>query len=150
MEAFEIHPGILIFGWVSWGILTGYLAQQRGRDQWLWGLGGLLFGLIAVIVLFVRPNLAKQSEQVSSTASAPRPPAQPEVDPVVVHRREPKWFYLDADRKQQGPVVRSYLEGLAREGVELTDRTYVWSEGMEDWIRWGELAPRSVAGTSES
>ncbi|SCA63803.1 Uncharacterized protein SCG7086_BE_00110 [Chlamydiales bacterium SCGC AG-110-P3] len=146
MEAFQVHPALLIFGWFTWGVLTGYLAQQRGRDPWLWGLGGVLFGLVALIILFVRPSLAKKpAVEIASARCTSSSLASLSVEPGVIHRREVDWFYLDSERKQQGPVTYHCLERLVEAGSEVHLKSYVWTQGMEDWIRWNELS-ESVKG----
>jgi hypothetical protein len=50
-----------------------------------------------------------------------------------------KYFYLDAQRNQQGPVEASELVGLG-----VTRSTLVWTEGMGEWQpagAIGEIAP---------
>ena len=49
------------------------------------------------------------------------------------------YFYLDANQQQQGPVEASRLTSLG-----VTGDTYVWCEGMSNWItakQVPELAP---------
>ncbi len=46
-----------------------------------------------------------------------------------------EYFYLDGQKKQQGPVA---AERLAALGV--TDETLVWTSGMADWQPAGSLA----------
>lgn len=49
------------------------------------------------------------------------------------------WFYTDSKAEQVGPVDAAALLRLSREGTILAD-TLVWEDGMESWVRWGDLA----------
>lgn len=44
------------------------------------------------------------------------------------------WYYI-LDGQQYGPVQQTELCDLARKGI-IQPMTYVWREGMADWVRW--------------
>lgn len=49
------------------------------------------------------------------------------------------WFYTDKEARQQGPVDKPTLLGLSTEGTVLAS-TLVWEDGMENWVRWLDVA----------
>lgn len=64
-----------------------------------------------------------------------------------------KWFYL-VQGKQEGPIAQ---EELVRKiaGGELPDNTFIWSKGMQDWVKANELdtflvQPPPVSGGASS
>ena len=48
-----------------------------------------------------------------------------------------EWHYI-VDGRQAGPVAEEALAALAGEGT-ITADTYVWAEGCQDWIRYGQM-----------
>jgi hypothetical protein len=49
-----------------------------------------------------------------------------------------KWFYLNKQNEQIGPVDESKLQELYGEGV-INDGTSVWRDGMDDWRSYREI-----------
>ena len=50
------HQQILIVVWLALGVLTGGVASTKNRNVAIWGALGLLFGLIALIVVACLPQ----------------------------------------------------------------------------------------------
>jgi hypothetical protein len=108
---------------------TAYIAQTRGRSPVAWFTLGILFSFMALLVLLLLPDLNRQappevegSETVEGgvTQVPPPPPVQA------------RWYYLDADRTQHGPLDRVALHALWQTGSVRAD-TLVWTEGMAEW-----------------
>mmetsp|Transcript_27376 Transcript_27376/g.69653 ORF Transcript_27376/g.69653 Transcript_27376/m.69653 type:complete len:537 (+) Transcript_27376:34-1644(+) len=45
---------------------------------------------------------------------------------------EPRWFYLNAEHEQQGPVDWPALQALFQQ-TRITSSTFIFSDGMSDW-----------------
>jgi uncharacterized RDD family membrane protein YckC/Tfp pilus assembly major pilin PilA len=52
---------------------------------------------------------------------------------------EPKWYYLDADRKQTGPVTADIIRSALQAG-SIAESTLVWRDGMSEWRPIAQLA----------
>ncbi len=52
---------------------------------------------------------------------------------------DPIWFYLDAERRQHGPVEAGQLAELVRSGALRPD-SLIWRDGLADWAPLSELA----------
>lgn len=52
---------------------------------------------------------------------------------------EPGWYYLDSDRRQNGPVPVESIRNALREG-RITEATLVWRDGLSEWRPISELA----------
>ncbi len=57
-----------------------------------------------------------------------------------------EWYYLKGDQ-QVGPVSREGMDEARRRG-ELTDATYVWREGMDQWQPAGQAEGLLAGGAS--
>lgn len=53
---------IILFIGIVGAILNALLASARGREPWLWGLIGFLFGIFSLLVLAVMPNLKNSAD----------------------------------------------------------------------------------------
>lgn len=117
------------------GSLTAYLAQQRGRDPYLWFVIGGLFGLLGLLALFILPQAEtseKETKQITPTQVAAL--VEPVSDPLNA-----QWYYLDGNNHQQGPMgIRALKQKWSEEGIDM--ETLVWCEGMDYWKRIGEVA----------
>lgn len=49
------------------------------------------------------------------------------------------WFYTDATAQQCGPLEEDVILELSESG-EILSHTLVWKEGMEDWVRFNQVA----------
>lgn len=115
------------------GLLTGYCAQRRGRDAKVWFLIGFLFGLIGLGALFLFPR--KDMEEVPNTESLnTSKPIEDQVEPPRIESQSKEWFYLDKQNNQFGPITFESLKEKLNSGI-VDGSTYVWTEGMENWMR---------------
>src|SRR5690606_32337960 len=64
--------------------------------------------------------------------AAPKVPVAPAVAPA-----EDGWFVM-VNGNQEGPLSESALDLAIRE-QRLTPRSYAWKEGMDDWLRAGDI-----------
>lgn len=113
--------------------LTAYLAKGRGRSPALWFLLGMLFGVFSLIALFLMPMVKPEEPQKRGSVTLV---VEPEVVDDAFSRKS--WFYLDAQRKQEGPVPLAALQSLWK-AKAIVDTTYVWCEGMENWKKIVDL-----------
>lgn len=70
--------------------------------------------------------------------TAEKPPLpEPPPPPAQVTAGEPMWYFVAVD-KQLGPVAESQLREL-RKGGQVKDDTFVWREGMDDWVPYRDV-----------
>jgi len=112
--------------------LTAYLAKGRGRSPALWFLIGMLFGIFALIALFLIPMVKPEGEKRGPVTIVAKPEA---VDDAFSLK---SWFYLDAQRAQVGPIQLHALQELWKNQAIMAS-TYVWCEGMENWKKIADL-----------
>lgn len=113
------------FFWVLMGGFCAYVAQKKGRDMIIWFFLGMLFGIFALLTLLILPPVKEEQ-----AVEAPK-----QVLPSFLINKN--WFYLDLDHNQNGPVSVEELAKIYR-GEGITDTSYVWSEGMENWVKIAE------------
>lgn len=121
--------------WVLIGGLTSHYARQRGRNPITWFLLGLFFGIFGLLALFLMPVIEENQSAQSTVANTQKfiepPPMEPDVTTM-------QWYYSDKDYQTQGPV--SYQDLMTLWNMyDLTADSYVWSEGMSDWKRFGDV-----------
>lgn len=123
------------------GAINAYFAEKRGRNPMIWFFLGTLLGIFGLLILFILPSYAKEKEgvevkedpkeeKITFIEAPPLPPAPAQ--------EELLWYYLDQKHQQCGPVPYSEIKDLLNRN-DLTQDTYVWSEGMENWKRVREL-----------
>lgn len=129
---------IIFFVWLALGAATAYLANQRGRDPFLWSMGvltlsffGLPFALMGVGALYFLPSIDDDED-------VPEKHEFDEPEPVVSQRLAfddivgRDWFFYDQARERHGPVRFVELRAAWNEGLIKGD-SYVWSEGVDVW-----------------
>ncbi len=118
--------------WVLIGCFCSYTAKQKGRDHLIWFFLGLFFGIFGLIVLLILPSVKKEP-LIETPTPAP-------VNTV----KDKMWFYLDSDRNQFGPVT---FEALAQAWKEdyINESSFVWTDGMENWVKIKDHAELSSA-----
>lgn len=57
----ELFIVLLVIGLIMW--LNVYLADQRGRSQVGWAIGGLLFGLLSTILLLILGTTQEKKQE---------------------------------------------------------------------------------------
>lgn len=116
---------IAILIWLSIGYITARCAEKRGRNLIAWFVLGILFGLFALIAVFLLPPLTDESPLISVVKDGDEP-KEPFLD---LHD---DWFYLDRENRQKGPVSFEDLAVAWDDGIITVD-SYVWCESMEEW-----------------
>ncbi len=53
----------LIIIWVLMGLWTAHIAKNRNRNQVYWGIAGVLFGIFAVLIVFLSPTIPPKEEK---------------------------------------------------------------------------------------
>jgi hypothetical protein len=134
------------------GVATAYFANQRGRDPYIWFAIGIFLGLIGLILLMVLPPLTEGTENSKNSAAQSLPSSSVilEATPPML-TEAPKhdylikdWFYFDKASQQQGPITFDALKALWLE-EKINPLSFVWSEGMDQWRKIGELDELSKA-----
>ena len=74
------------------------------------------------------PSASTKPHGAVSSDGAAAPPVSGEDD---------EWYYLDASRRQVGPLPEQALRGLRQSGV-LSDAVLVWSERVDAWTPLGQ------------
>jgi|ERR1700722_7469427 len=122
---------ILLSLMLGWG--CSQLARQRGRSPLYWLIAGALFGIFALIVLFLLPMRKRQAPSIAI-------PVQtiPKFAILSPSHQEKLWYFLDEQRAQVGPMSFDAL-GKARNEGKVGENTYVWNEAMENWQRFQEV-----------
>ena len=119
--------------WTLIGAITAYLANQRGRDPYAWFAIGILLGVFGMLILLILPPFDAGDKEIQNKDEIINITPAKEKDIATV-----EWFCLDKMRKQQGPLVIEALKMLWKSG-SIDVQSYVWSEGMNEWKRIGEI-----------
>ena len=103
------------------GTLTSRLAKQKGRDPVMWFWFGVMFGLIAVLILYFlkeekEPELASPKVEMDSSGI---------------------WFILDKETPL-GPFSFEDIQKKFQEGT-FTMSSYLWHEQWSDWKRASDV-----------
>lgn len=135
--------------------LTAYYADRKGRSFTIWFILGVLLGVFAPLILFFLSSnngSNKKNDIPSMSVSKPDPSLQIAASPPPVEfkgNEDKLWYYLDKDHQQMGPVSIVALRDLWNRGLlELT--SYVWSQGMNDWLKVEQLPELKAALNKES
>lgn len=108
--------------------LSRHLAKKKGRSERNWFLLGLFFGWLSPLILyFLSPLSSIKGEE------KPIPPP-----PALEEKKE--WFYIDKAFEQKGPITLNELKALYKTAA-LSEQSYIWREGMEDWKKICDGAP---------
>lgn len=128
MNRMDILLLIILLG-IAW--YTSQIAERKGRSPLGWFILGFLFGLFGLAAIYFVPPLKRSSD-----------PNTIEVEPVIIEKTPKfdteKWYYLDLERKQQGPFSFQELQNLWVKRT-IGVQTYVWCASMSGWKRIGEI-----------
>ncbi|MBI3211134.1 MAG: DUF4339 domain-containing protein [Simkania negevensis] len=120
----------MISGFI-FGIICSYVAIKRGRNQIRWFVGGCLFGLLALLFLYLLPPVSKRKQREEKTPNYLLFPSEEER--ALFHPFQKKlWYYLDHESKQYGPMSFDALKKGWNEG-KVQEKTYLWNEDLENW-----------------
>lgn len=114
-----------------WALGCGYYANKRGHNPTNWFVAGLLFGILALIVLFLLPA-RKKKEMVQSE------PILPILTILQPDHIGKLWYFIDEEKKQLGPMSFDALGKAWQEG-KVREKTYVWNEAMENWREFQDV-----------
>jgi glycerol uptake facilitator-like aquaporin len=132
VELSLFHQIIVALFLVIIGSFCAYTAQQKGRDYLTWFFIGIIFGLFGLIAILIMPPVHK--EKGAEPADSGKPPPQ---------FKDKLWFYLDIDRNQIGPISFGDLIA-AWTGKSINRESYIWSEGMDNWMKVQDLKDLAV------
>lgn len=116
-----------------WGAMGYQYAKKRGYDRLVWFSSCLIFGLLAFIILII---VHKVREKKQPQVQPPLPKA-PEFVAEATVENELYWYYLDEDKKPQGPFSFRVLKSKY-ENCRINESTYVWNEEMTTWAKFKE------------
>jgi len=118
-------------------INSSKLAYKKNRDSQLWFMLGLLFGIIALIIIyFLKPlkSLKKNTQKIS---------IKPLIEHLAVLNTDNNyWYYLDNTRKQVGPMSLKKLYDFYLK-QKISNHTYVWNDTMNNWKKLKEISSLS-------
>ncbi|MBA2369995.1 MAG: DUF4339 domain-containing protein [Candidatus Protochlamydia sp.] len=135
--------------------LTAYYADRKGRSFTIWFILGVLLGVFAPLILFFLSSnngVNENNNLPAMTVSKPDPSLQPTSSPPPLELKETEdklWYYMDKDHQQMGPVSVVALRDLWNRGL-LEHTSYVWTQGMSDWLKVEQLPELKAALTKEN
>ncbi|WP_100934195.1 DUF4339 domain-containing protein [Candidatus Chlamydia corallus] len=160
---------ILLF-YVILGCLSAYIADKKNRNPIGWFFAGAFFGFIGLIVLLLLPSRQnntleqaqgnpfdnsnlfddlKKSFEGKNKEEEDEPLSSEDLKEIVIDTE--KWFYLDKERKNVGPLSFDSLvlflkdqESCSKEKINPKE-IWVWKKGMEDWKRVKDVAALQLA-----
>lgn len=116
---------------IAW--FCGYHARRRGRNPTIWFVAGAIFGIFALITLFIFPvRKAQDKRENMDMPIDPTIPKIPTLMPIFPLHKEKLWYYLDEQKKQFGPMSFDRLNKVWSDGA-IREHTFVWNEAMENW-----------------
>ncbi|SYX09294.1 hypothetical protein C834K_0855 [Chlamydia poikilotherma] len=136
------------------GFLAAYLAVKKNRNPIGWFLAGMCFGFFGIIILLILPDLPPKNGNSTSSSDDNEPSnnilhsiledssvisSPPPVDQVP--RDTEKWFYLNKEKQNVGPIFLEdlllFLRDKEKHTAENTnpEDIWVWKKGMENWER---------------
>lgn len=126
---------------LTFGCLCACIAHKQGRKKpVIWFLVGFFLGIFGLLLVFILPRVTIVK---SNTVNKAKPEASSKthsntivVEPIVIE--ETKWYYLNSQHEQQGPIFLSELKNLYIDNA-ISKATYVWQNGMMEWKRIQEL-----------
>lgn len=123
---------MLVISWLILGSINAFLAKRQGKNPYLWFLLGSILGIFGIFLLYYTPAVAPSQKQTNN-------PANPTTIDIITNvndaDKEKFWYYLDPQNKQFGPMSFDALTRAWHAGT-ITQKTYVWNENLEHWIRF--------------
>ncbi len=112
--------------WTLFGLACQRIAESRGLNPTTWFFVGFFLGLLSLPIAYLWPV----------KNSLPKPEEKP--DPELVRLQKSHWYYLNEEHRQLGPISLDALRRALRD-EQLTSKSYIWSDGMEEWKRLNDL-----------
>lgn len=153
LSALPADPVLIIFFLLIIASFVAYQAHLRGKNPWLWFTIGFFFGLLSPVFLLY---FSAPSNEESPNQEGRSPDGLPSMkvlmpdeslqstnkdecmSETVSTQDEALWYYVDGQKQQRGPVSVIALRDLWNRG-ELELSSYVWTKGMEQWQKVGDL-----------
>lgn len=142
-QAIQMELVFIFFIWLALGAATAYMANQRGRDPFVWSMGiltlsffGLPFALMGVGLLYFLPAIEEEDvpekhEFDSFDANTPKTLSMTEI-------AERTWFFYDQSKKLRGPISFTDFRAAWKEGL-ISNDSYIWSEDFASWKHLHEI-----------
>jgi len=124
MEWIEIAKAVI------YGLLCAIIARIHGRPLLLWFFIGAFLQWIGLLILFFLPvpiEIEKSPEEKELPAFTP-----PQIEPIS------NWFYLDAEKKIQGPISVDVIKEQWNKGL-LSKESWVWNQGLDQWQKINQI-----------
>lgn len=130
------------------GGFSAYIATKKNRSPIGWFFAGMFFGIIGLIFLAILPKLPENpAESDSGFMVNEEPPTKTQTlssensatDLTQSPKGTEKWFYLNKERQNVGPItledLLSFLRDKERHAKDKTspEEIWVWKQGMENW-----------------
>jgi hypothetical protein len=117
---------------ICFGVVSALVARWKNKNPYLGFFFGLLFGILGLIATYFLLPVQKLEDDLEEVQSKEKPVATAKED--LMPKQETLWYFLDSEKKQQGPYPESYLKTLLA-GGKITPMTYVWKSGLPEWKR---------------
>jgi hypothetical protein len=126
------------------GGISALYAPSKGRSSLNWFFIGLFFGVFGLLLLFLLPSLKKDEEISKGGLPAEKTPSieqkSQEVSPHLEEIKKDDWFYLDGNKKPQGPCTRESMKEKWQQG-SLSQESWVWNESIVVWKKIADVSP---------
>lgn len=126
--------GWFIFFNFAFGILMAFAcyhqAKKLGREPFIWGILGFLFGIFPLLFLYFTRKKAPEAPKKANTP--------PEVIPLSLPFDSKYWYYLDPQHQSQGPMDFLRLKDAWKSQV-VQGQSYVWYDKMSEWKKVDEV-----------
>ena len=121
--------------------LTAKLAEERGRNPYIWFWVGLLFGILGLAALFLfeifdpktkTPEVQHEKNGIESDDSTQMIISSSESSEKIDPLELGVWYFVDKTGSQRGPVDFTDLFIAWEDGL-LAPEQLVWHESFTDW-----------------
>jgi hypothetical protein len=118
--------------WLTFGYLCSYIAKNKNKKRLFWFYMGILFGLIALIIILFLKKDKKMIKNIKEVK------AQKNIFKINPLNDKNFWYYLDDDNKQIGPLSLKAIEDNIL-NKKINPFTYVWNDTLDEWKRLNQL-----------
>ena len=125
---------LIILSAIFLGYGCSQIARRQGRNPTIWFILGVLFGLLALIVIALLPA-SKQKRAETQTTPEPKLVS---LKTLIESHTGKLWYYLGSDQTQFGPMSLDALSREWREG-KVSEKTLVWNEELTEWKQVTEI-----------
>lgn len=119
-------------------------AQRSGRNPWLWGTLGFLFGPLALLPLYYLSRKTQSPACSTGTLSkgVTMPSTLVQAPSLLNDSRSDGWYYVNTLREPVGPISFAELSTMFETG-QLSATNLIWHPNMTEWT------PASLASDLE-